>query len=321
MPGGPAERLLLPTNDGSGDRLAAALNRPPAAAEEPSGRRPPVLLLHGVTGCEDSAYMREAAAFFLECGHPVLRLNFRGAGPSRATCRLHHHAGRTGDIDAAIRGLDPALTGRGLLAVGFSLGGNTLLKYLGEERGRAAPLLAAASVSAPIDLVAGAAFLQRRRNALYDRYILRNLKRGSLAPPAELTDAERAAIRGARSVVEFDDRFTAPRHGYASARVYYAAASALPFLPAIRTPTLLIHARNDPFVPITPYLTLDWSRLPRLTPLLPRGGGHLGFNDRREGAWDLRRIAAFFEGHAATGEVAEPARVGDAAQASAAVTP
>ena len=312
LPGAPAERLLLPMDDGSGDRLAAALNRP----EEDRGR-PTVLLRHGVTGCEDGAYMVHAAEHFLALGHPVVRLNFRGAGPSRATCRLHHHSGRTGDLDAAIRGLGPALTARGLLAVGFSLGGNTLLKYLGERGDAAAPILAAASVSAPIDLIASARCLLRRRNALYQRTILAGLKRGTLAPPAELTDAERAAVLDARTVVEFDDRFTAPRHGFAGAEDYYTTCAAARFLPGIRTPTLLVHARDDPFVPAAAYLALDWRRLPHLTPLLPKGGGHLGFHDRA-GSWHLRRIAAFFaagRGAAAADRRTEPGRATAALEA------
>src|SRR5512143_341355 len=138
------ERLELALADGSGDRLAAVL-------QQPLERRGPLaVLIHGLSGDEDSPYMLVSAAALLERGHPVLRLNLRGAGASRPLCRLQYHAGRTADLRDALAALDPALTADGLLAVGFSLGGNLLLKFLAEHAADL-PVRAAAAVSAPID--------------------------------------------------------------------------------------------------------------------------------------------------------------------------
>jgi predicted alpha/beta-fold hydrolase len=231
-------------------------------------------------------------------GHPVLRFNLRGAGPSRPYCRLQYHAGSTGDLHAALGQLDPALLARGLLAVGFSLGGNLLLKYLAEYGERGTPVTAAATVSAPIDLAAASRCLTRWRNRLYQRYLLGSVKRNCTTAMAELTAGERAAILAAPSVYAFDHGFTAPRNGYADADGFYEANAAKRFLDGVRTPTLLIHAEDDPFVPAAPYHTVEWRRLSRLTPLLPRSGGHLGFHDP-SGFWLLERIRAFFEGRAA----------------------
>ena len=282
----PAERLDFPMGDGSDDVLVATLNRPRTA----DGPRPLVVLIHGLTGCETSTYMRASARHLLERGHSVLRLNLRGAGPSRPRCRLQDHAGRTEDLRAVLGGMDGRLAANGVVIVGFSLGGNMLLKYLGEQ-GRRAPLLGAVSVSAPIDLKAAQLRLMQRRNRRYHDYLLARLKEES-AP----SDLERATVDTISSVYEFDERVVAPRNGFASADDYYACCSAKPLLGEIRVPTLLIHARNDPWIPPTAYLAFDWGCNPRLTPLLPRGGGHVGFHGLGSFVpWHDRCIASFLD--------------------------
>jgi predicted alpha/beta-fold hydrolase len=273
----PGSRLLLPLGDGSGDRLAGALNRPAAALP-----RPLAVLVHGLGGAEDSHYVVSTAAHLLSLGYPVLRLNLRGAGASRASCRLQYHAGRTADFADALAALPQALTAAGLIAIGYSLGGNMLVKFLG-ERGGAAPLKAAVAVSTPLDLSACASEIRRPRNALYQRYLLYAMRRESLGEGAEITAAERAAIIDSRTVWEFDNRFVAPRNGFAGAEDYYARNASRQFLDGIAVPTLVIHALDDPWIPPAPYLAHDWRRNPSLTLLLSRGGGHVGFqgSDRR----------------------------------------
>jgi predicted alpha/beta-fold hydrolase len=287
LPSRAVQRLVVPLHDGSGDRLVAALHLPDGTRD-----RPLVALIHGISGCETSCYIVLAAAFFLARGYPVLRVNLRGAGPSRRFCRRQYHAGGTPDLAALLDQLDPKLTRNGVLPIGFSLGGNLLLKYLGEV-GRQSPVRRAATVSAPLDLAHSCRSLMRWRNLLYHRYILTHLKRNCTAQTAELSDAERKAILGAGSLWEFDQGFTAPRHGYAGAEEFYEANSSQHFLGGIRAPTLLIHAQDDPFVPAEPYLARKWASEPHLTPLLPRSGGHLGFHDM-SGVWHLRQIEAFF---------------------------
>jgi uncharacterized protein len=289
LPSHAVERLEVETADGSGDRLVAALHLPQATRE-----RPMVTLVHGIAGCEHSCYMLLTAAYFLARGYPVLRVNQRGAGPSRPYCRLQYHAGLTADFATLLDRIDPRLTRNGILPIGFSLGGNLLLKYLGEI-GRHGPVRRAASVSAPLDLALACRGLMRWRNFGYHRYIMAHLRRNCTAPGAELTDDERKGILNATTLWQFDETFTAPRNGYRGAARYYEANAAKRFLGAIRVPTLLVHARDDPFVPAAPYDTVEWRRLPHLTPLLTRGGGHLGFHDPTR-VWLLRRIAAFFDG-------------------------
>ena len=237
--------------------------------------------------------MSLATAFFIARGYPVLRVNQRGAGPSRPFCRREYHAGSSTDFATFIEKLDPNLTRHGILPIGFSLGGNMLLKFLGTA-GRHYPIKRAAAVSAPIDLAQSCLSLQRWRNFGYHRYILTRLKRHCTAPGAELTRTERQSILSARSLWQFDDQFTARRNGYANADDYYRENAAKNFLHDIAQPTLLIHAKDDPFVPVTPYFDRRCRGNSKLHLLLPQSGGHLGFHDPA-GLWHLRQIDAFFQ--------------------------
>jgi predicted alpha/beta-fold hydrolase len=289
----PPERLELPVRDGSGDRLVGTLHRVFNAAV----KRPLAILVHGLSGCEDSFYIRKSAAYLLSLGFPVLRLNLRGAGPSRPLCRFQYHAGRTEDFADALAALPGDLREHGTVAVGYSLGANMLLKFLG-ERGAAAAINAAVAVSAPLDLAATARRMMKLRNRVYQSYLLRNMRQEALAPGAEVTGAERAAILAARSIWEFDDVFSAPRNGYAGVEEYYERNAAKGFLDGIAVPTLMIQALDDPWIPAAPYRAYDWRRNASLVPLLPRRGGHVGFQgrDRRVPWHDL--CAARFLGAA-----------------------
>ena len=283
------ERLLLELRDGSGDRLVASLNRP----AKPVPGRPLALLLHGLSGCEESVYILNTAKHLLSRGFAVLRLNLRGAGRSRPLCRFQYHAGRSEDLADALASLPRPLVAAGLVAIGFSLGGNMLLKYLGES-GDSTQIRAAVTVSTPLDLAAASAQMARRRNAVYQHYLLRAMRRESLGEGAELTAGEREAIRSARSIREFDDRFTAPRNGFSGADDYYQRNSSRRFLDGIAVPTLLIHAADDPWIPPGPYLGHAWQRNPNLLPLLARRGGHVGFQGRdRQTPWHDHCVTQF----------------------------
>ena len=296
MPNWPAQRIVLPLADGSGDKLIASLNQPRSPTNLPLA-----ILIHGLTGCETSTYMFGAAAALLAAGYPVLRLNLRGAGPSRTHCAGHYHAGRSEDLRHTIDALPSALRQNGVIAIGFSLGGNVLLKLLGET-GKASPIAAAITVSAPIDLAMCAREMMRRRNAAYCGWLLTRLRRDAIAPGAVVSDAEHAAIAGARSLYAFDDRFVAPRHGFASADDYYARCAAQRYMADIAVPTMVIHARNDPWIPAVMYETGAWRANEWLTPLIAAGGGHVGFHSAGDTMpWHLRCALRFLR------QVAPPA--------------
>jgi predicted alpha/beta-fold hydrolase len=284
-----AQRLFLPMRDGSGDRLVGTLSLPQAVF----GTRPLVVLIHGLSGCEDSFYLRKSAGHLLSLGFPVLRLNLRGAGPSRAHCRFQYHAGASEDFTHALEALPPPLTRAGVVAVGYSLGANMLLKYLGEH-GSAARLKAAVAISAPLDLAATSRQMMRRRNAIYQFYLLRDMRRESTTPSADVTASERVAIVASRSIWEFDHSFTAPRNGYNGAEDFYERNAALRFLDGVAVPTLIIHALDDPWIPPGAYLAYDWRRNPNVVPLITPRGGHVGFQGRdRRVPWHDHCIAQF----------------------------
>ena len=269
MPGG--QRLLLPMADG--DRLAARLD---GAA---SGRDPLLVLIHGLAGCETSASIIASARHLAGQGWAVLRLNLRGSAPSRPTAAGHYHAGRTEDLAEALRRLPHDLTRHGVVLLGQSLGGNLVLKFMGED-GHGLPVLGAASVSAPLDLAGTCAKMMAPRNFLYHSYMLAAMKREALAAGAGVSSAERATIAAARNVFEYDDRFIAPRFGYSGALNYYERNAAKNFLCRIARPTLILHALDDPWIPASCYTAVDWPRLPSIEALLTERGGHLGFHGR-----------------------------------------
>ena len=289
------ERFLLPISHG--DRLAARLDRP----RESTGLEPPtkplIVLIHGLAGCEASDSVVTSLRHLVAQGWPVLRLNLRGAAPSRPTAAGHYHAGRTEDLAQALSHLPAALTRDGIILYGHSLGGNLVLKFLGEG-GHGLPVQAAVVVSAPIDLAATCARMMERRNVVYHHYMLTAMKHEALAPGAGISPAERAAIEGARTVFEYDDRFIAPRFGYRNAEEYYERNAAKHFLASIRTPTLILHALDDPWIPAACYEAVDWPHLPIIEAVLTPRGGHMGFHGTgsltpwhdRMTDWWLRRM-------------------------------
>jgi uncharacterized protein len=214
-----------------------------------------------------------------EWGATLLLFRSCGSRPNRT--RRFYHAGETSDLDLVARRIARERPRAPLLLVGYSLGGNVLLKWLGEHGGRTSPdIRGAAAVSVPFDLAAGARHIAQGFARVYQAHFLRSLKRKArdrLVRFPDLADPQR--IAGARTLYAFDDVVTGPVHGFAGADDYYERSSSLRFLSAIRVPTLLLGARDDPFLPAS---VLDQVRAiadktPALTvEFLPKGG-HVGF--------------------------------------------
>jgi predicted alpha/beta-fold hydrolase len=268
-----SERLCFCMADRSGDILLGMLDRP----TQPLAGRPLVILIHGLTGCESSSHVLNGARHLLDRGYSVLRLNLRGCGASRPYCREHYHIGRTADFRQVLWQLPEDLTDNGIVAVGYSMGGAMLLKLLGEE-GSYSPLRAAATICAPLDLMQTCRHMSRPRNWLYHAYILNDLKKEALADGGRMSAEERAIVSGVRSVFEYDDKFIAPRYGFRGAVDYYELCSPLNYMPEIRVPTMVIAAADDPWIPADYYRNFKWSDNPWLLPVIPEGGGHLGFH-------------------------------------------
>lgn len=254
-----------------------------------------LLVFHGLEGSSNSHYARAFAAAATGAGWRVAIAHFRGcSGEPNARARAYH-SGDTAEVDWIVRRL--AQEAAQLCAIGVSLGGNVLLRWLGERGDEAAALLRrAAAVSAPLDLPASAQALDRGLNRLlYTRYFLATLKPKSLAKLERfpgIYDATR--VRAAKSFREFDDLVTAPVHGFRDADHYWSTASSGPWLARIRVPTLVVNARNDPFLPEGALVAAARDAAPCVTLEFPAGGGHAGFPARAgESAWLPRRLMEF----------------------------
>jgi predicted alpha/beta-fold hydrolase len=191
-----------------------------------------------------------------------------------------YHSGETDDVTWVLQELRDRFPDRRVGGMGFSLGGNILLKLLGErDDGGAGILDAAAAMSVPYDLDAGCQHLESGgMGHFYTWYFLRSLRRKILAKATLLADRiDLDDALDARSLRLFDDAATAPLHGFRDAGEYYRLCSSGPFLPAIRVPTLLLHSLDDPFLPEDALPMEAMEANPWLTPVLTRKGGHVGF--------------------------------------------
>lgn len=250
-------------------------------APNPSPDTPRLLLLHGLEGTINSVYLRGTLAQACARGWAADVLIFRTCNGEMNRARRMYHSGETTDLDFVVRRLVAAHPTQPLVVAGFSLGGNVLLKWLGEQ-GDTAPLrlVAAAAVSVPFDLERGSRHIERGFARVYGRQFLRTLRakaHAKLRAFPGLFDAN--ALDRARTLFDFDDSVTAPVHGFRNASEYYSRSSSLRFLARIRRRTLLLSARNDPFLPsevldrvaevarTNPELDLEFHEL----------GGHVGF--------------------------------------------
>jgi uncharacterized protein len=241
---------------------------------------PIVLLLHGLEGSAQRGYAINTYRELAARGIASVGLNFRSCSGEPNRAARFYHSGETEDIRFVLRTLRERFHDVAIGAVGFSLGGNALLKYLGEEGDAARALVnAAAAVSVPYELGTGADHLdQSAMGRFYARVFIKPLvekmmaKQGVLPSSCDLERAQRAA-----SFREFDDAITAPLHGFSGADDYYTRSSSAQFIPAIRIPTLLLHAEDDPFLPVEAFPARQVEANPLITASVQREGGHVGF--------------------------------------------
>jgi uncharacterized protein len=237
-----------------------------------------VLLFHGLEGCSDSHYARALAGHAWRSGWRLAIPHFRGCSGEPNRLPRAYHSGDSEEVHWIVEKL--AARWGVLNVAGVSLGGNALLKWLGERGAEAARRVRrAAAISAPIDLAAASRALDRGLNrAVYTRAFLGTLKVKSLAKLEAfpgLFDAER--VRAARTFREFDGLVTAPLHGFGSADDYWCRSSSGPWLEHVRVPTLLLNARNDPFLPAHELEAAAARAAPCVVLEFPRTGGHAGF--------------------------------------------
>lgn len=270
--------------------------------DAPCGR-PHLLMLHGLEGTPRSHYARGMFHEAARRGWAADLLVFRGCGSEPNRAPRFYHSGDTGDLDVVARRLLAADTAAPFFVAGVSLGGNVLLKWLG-ELGEAVPdrIVAAAAVSVPFDLERASRHIDKGFGQVYQHHFLRSLRRKALAKLDQYpTLMPRARIESVRTLYDFDDLVTAPVHGFEDAADYYARSSAIRFLSGIRVPTLLLSAFDDPFLPADVLATVAEvvESNPSIEIEFPATGGHAGFvsgtNPFRPFYYAEWRVAEFLE--------------------------
>jgi uncharacterized protein len=260
---------------------------------------PIVLLAHGLEGSARRGYAINVYRELARHGVRAAGLNFRSCSGEPNRLARAYHSGDTADIRFVLTLLAERWPHARRGAIGFSLGGNALLKLLGEEGESARDLVsAAAAVSVPYDLGAGADWLEQTAiGRFYRSRFVASLLAKTAAKGALVDDVcDRGRVRGARTFREFDDAVTAPLHGFADAADYYEQSSAKHFVGAIRIPTLLLHAADDPFLPASCFPHAAVAANPCVHAVVTPHGGHVGFIEGPPWApsfWADREAARF----------------------------
>jgi predicted alpha/beta-fold hydrolase len=270
-------------------------------AEQP---RPTLLLLHGLEGSSQSQYVRGNAARFFTAGWNVVRMNMRNCGGTEHETPTLYHSGLSGDVEAVVRHYQRTRNAERWALVGYSMGGNLVLKLVGELRAAALPLIfAAAGVSPVLDLGASSDALHEPANRVYEWHFLRRLIRRYLVK-CELFpgiyDPSRA--RGLRSLRDFDGRVMSPYSGFAGADDYYHRAASARVAGDIVVPTLVLHALDDPFIRMLGTTRATLLENPNTHLVETDHGGHCAFlapATDYDGYWAERLLFEFLHAQAA----------------------
>jgi predicted alpha/beta-fold hydrolase len=242
-------------------------------SQRPVGNsRGELVLVHGLEGAGDAGYMRTMAKAALDAGFAVNRFNIRTCGGTERLANTLYHAGLTSDLRFVLNQIRKPVH-----LVGYSLGGNMILKLAGELGEEAAPLIASVcAVSTPIDLAACARTIAKPSNRVYERRFLKRMRQ-RVVETGRFTVKQ---VRTPRSIWEFDDLLTGPSFGFRGAEHYYETQSARQFLERIRVPVLLIQSKDDIFIPFEIFEHQAVKANPYLRLRVTEHGGHLGFLSR-----------------------------------------
>jgi predicted alpha/beta-fold hydrolase len=261
----------------------------------PRGWRPGdplALVIHGLSGSHRSRHVQRMARLLLGRRLRVVRLDLRGAGLGISLARVCYHGGRSDDARAALAEMHRWSPASPLFVIGVSLGGNIALKLAGEAADQPVPGLAGvAALGPPIDLERCAALLARPRNRLYESFFVRDLLAEARQRQRYFPDLPPLRLPRRLTLRLFDDLYTAPRCGFANALDYYRRSSSLPLIGRIPVRTLILTARDDPFIAVEPFESLQ-ALSPVTVNILPHGGhlGFLGWDGAGGIRWAERRI-------------------------------
>ena len=261
---------------------------------------PSALLIHGLGGCARAPYITRLCQRLRRIGALVIRMNLRGAGSGFGLARGTYHAGRTDDIRRVVEWMEHRHPASPVALVGFSLGANLVLKLAAEAaRTTLDPVDCVLAANPPVDLAESCRHIARGSNRIYDRNFVKQLRRDVARLHAEFPELSPAALPEALTLFGFDEAYTAPRNGFSGAEEYYRLSSSAPLIPEIKLPGLVIHARDDPFIPAEPFERIAFPS--RLALELIDWGGHLGYISREPWGGDRRwldaRLAAWLARH------------------------
>lgn len=261
---------------------------------------PIIILLHGLEGSINSPYARGILKTISDNHWQGVLMHFRGCSGRHNRLDRSYHSGETGDLHTFINILNNRYPHRSLAAIGISLGGNVLLKYLGEQN-KQCQLSAAMAVSVPFDLADGAIALNKGFAWFYQRHLINSLQkkfRDKFKNKPAPVDIDR--LSEWTDFYSFDHNVTAPIHGFESADDYYTRSSSKQFLKQISIPTFLLHSKDDPFMSLMS-IPNDSELSPEVTLELANHGGHVGFifgnNPFNAQYWIEKRLVEFFKKH------------------------
>lgn len=258
------------------------------------------IISHGLEGNSDRPYMKGMAKIFTDNNIDALCWNYRGCGSEMNIKPRLYHSGATTDLDTVVKvALDKGY--KEIVLIGFSLGGNITLKYAGEQ-GKNLPsqIKAVIAFSVPLDLAAGGREISKPHNWMYSKRFLRNLKIKIRIKHQQFPEIIKLnGLNEVNNLRDFDDIYTGPIHGFAGADDYYYQCSAIRFLAGINIPSLIVNAKNDPFLPdeCYPYKLIE--QCPDIIFETPDHGGHVGFVELNSQGyyWSDKRALAFAKQH------------------------
>jgi predicted alpha/beta-fold hydrolase len=264
---------------------------------------PTALVVHGLEGSDASCYVLGTADKLFAAGWNAVRMNIRNCGDTEHLGPALYHSGMSADVVAVLRHLLETERPETVALVGFSLGGNLVVKTAGELGSDAPPeLLGVAAVSAALDLRAAADRLEAPANRFYQWRFVRSLgdrmRRKARHYPGRY---DLGRLRGMRTVRDYDNRYIAPIFGFLDADDYYERASAIPHVGRVSVPTLLLHSDDDPFVPLTERALRAAGANPRVRIVTTSRGGHVGFvgaapeDPSEDRHWAENRVVEFLE--------------------------
>nr|MBI1232702.1 alpha/beta fold hydrolase [Cytophagales bacterium] len=254
-----------------------------------------LIISHGLEGNSRRPYMMGMANIFFSHGWDVVSWNFRSCSGEMNRRPVFYHSGATADLETVIS--HTAKNYAEVYLVGFSLGGNLTLKYLGEDHPSTPKISKAVAVSVPLDLSGSSDKIGQRENILYANRFLRTLKWKIVQKARVFPEIQVKNLDKIKTIRQFDDVYTGPLHGFEGADDYYAKCSSLGFLPNIAAKVLILNAKNDPFLSGSCYPEEIGTQLTRVFMEFPDNGGHVGFAPRKltDVFWSEKRAFEFLE--------------------------